>query len=175
MAASRPRESAPRGFSTARAFAIAGGLIVAVTLFDQASKSFVIDYFMRQPQAIAVTGFFNLALSFNTGISFGIFRGGADWVRWVLILAGFGIMAVLLDWLRREPGRTLSLAIGLICGGALGNIIDRIRLGAVVDFLDFYLGAWHWPAFNFADTAIVLGVLGLILDGLFQPPSSSKE
>ncbi len=175
MAASQPQETAAGAPSTARVFATAGGLIAAVALLDQASKWFIVDYFLSHPQVIEVTGFFNLTLSYNTGISFGIFRDGADWVRWILIGAAFGIMAALLIWLRREPGWILSLAIGLVCGGALGNVVDRIRIGAVVDFLDFYLGAWHWPAFNIADTAIVIGVLGLVLDGLFQPPSRSKE
>ncbi len=175
MGTSRPRETAPGAPSTARALTAAGGLIAAVALLDQASKWFVVEYFMNQPRVVEVTGFFNLVLTYNTGISFGIFSGSDAWVRWALIVAAFGIVAVLLDWLRRQPGTVLTLATGLICGGALGNVIDRIRTGAVVDFLDFYLGTWHWPAFNLADAAITLGVLGLILDGLFQPPSSSKE
>jgi len=175
LTASPTKQPAPGAFSTARALTIALGLAAAVAVLDQLSKWAVLDYFATQPHAVAVTGYFNLTLAYNTGISFGIFRDGADWMRWVLILAAFGIMAFLLAWLRREPGKLLSLAIGLVCGGALGNVIDRIRVGAVVDFMDFYLGAWHWPAFNLADSAIVAGVLGLVLDGLFQSPSSSKE
>ncbi len=174
MAASPPHGTVESVPSTARALAISGGLIGAVTLLDQASKWLVVEYFLNQPGVVEVTGFFNLVLTHNTGISFGIFSGSDDWVRWALVVAAFGIMAVLLDWLRRQPGTALALATGLICGGALGNVIDRIRTGAVVDFLDFYLGTWHWPAFNLADAAITLGVLGLILDGLFQSPSSSK-
>ncbi len=175
MTASHPHGSTAKSLSAAQALAIAAGLIVAVTLLDQASKWLIVEYFLDRPRVVEVTGFFNLVLTHNTGISFGIFRGSDDWVRWALIVAAFGIMAVLLDWLRRQPGRTLTLAIGLICGGALGNVIDRIRTGAVVDFLDFYLGTWHWPAFNLADAAITIGVVGLILDGLFRPPSSSKN
>ncbi len=161
--------------TAARALTVAGVLIAAVAGLDQLSKWAVLAYFQSQPQALEVTGFFNLILTYNTGISFGIFRDGEAWVRWVLIAVSLGIVAVLLAWLRRQPGRILAVAIGLVCGGALGNVADRILVGAVIDFLDFHLGAWHWPAFNLADSAIFLGVLGLILDGLFQPPSSSKK
>ena len=175
MSASPPHGTVESVPSTARALATSGGLIGAVTLLDQASKWFVVDYFLNRPGVVEVTGFFNIVLTHNTGISFGIFSGSNDWVRWALVAAAFGIMAVLLEWLRRQPGTFLAIATGLICGGAVGNVIDRIRTGAVVDFLDFYLGTWHWPAFNLADAAITLGVLGLILDGLFQPPSSSND
>lgn len=161
--------------TAARALTVAGGLMAAVAGLDQLSKWAVLAYFQSQPQALEITGFFNLVLTYNTGISFGFFRGGEAWVRWLLVVASLGIVAVLLAWLRRQPGRMLAVAIGLVCGGALGNIVDRVLVGAVIDFLDFHLDAWHWPAFNLADSAIFLGVLGLVLDGLFQPPSSSKK
>jgi signal peptidase II len=73
---------------------------------------------------------------------------------------------VLIYWLRRAASPFLAIAIGLIIGGAVGNVIDRLRLGAVVDFLDFHVGAYHWPAFNLADSAICIGVAAMLLDGL---------
>ena len=76
------------------------------------------------------------------------------------------IVTMLILWLKRIESSFLAVAIGLVIGGAVGNVIDRLRLGAVVDFLDFYVGAWHWPAFNVADSAICLGVAAMLLDGL---------
>ena len=172
---SPPSEATAPSLPAGRALAIAGGLIGAVTLLDQATKWIVVEQAMRPPRVIEVTGFFNLVLTHNTGISFGILRGGDDWVRWALVAAALTIVAVLLDWLRRQPGMALALSVGLICGGAIGNVIDRIRVGAVIDFLDFHIGGWHWPAFNVADSAIAVGVVALVLDGLFRAPNSSKD
>jgi signal peptidase II len=81
-------------------------------------------------------------------------------------LAAALIVAGLVYWLRRVTSALLAVAIGLIIGGAVGNVVDRIRLGAVVDFLDFHIGSWHWPAFNLADSAICVGVAAMLLDGL---------
>jgi signal peptidase II len=81
-------------------------------------------------------------------------------------LLAAAIVAVLVFWLSRVESPFLAVAIGLVIGGAIGNVIDRIRFGAVVDFLDFYIGSWHWPAFNIADSAICVGVAAMLLDGL---------
>ena len=157
-----------------RALARAGALIAAVAVLDQLSKWVIVAEVMSPPRVIEVTGFFNLVLTHNTGISFGMLRGSEGWVRWALAALALVIVAVLLNWLRREPTRHMVWAVGLICGGAIGNVIDRILVGAVVDFLDFHVGGWHWPAFNLADSAIFIGVLVLILDNLFRGASSSK-
>ncbi len=85
------------------------------------------------------------------------------------------VSGALLYWLHREPERFLALAVGLIVGGAMGNVVDRVRLGAVMDFLDFHLGTWHWPAFNLADSAITMGVAFLVFDGLFRGRRRSKK
>ena len=85
------------------------------------------------------------------------------------------VSAGLLYWLTRQPERLLSWAIGLIVGGALGNALDRAHQPGVVDFLDFHLFGWHWPAFNLADSSIFLGVAILVLDGLFREPDRSKN
>ncbi len=147
-----------------------GGLTLAVAAaaFDQLTKFWVLGFFAAHPgeNAVEMLPFFNLVLAWNRGVSFGLFNSGD--ASGTLLFAGLAalIVAALLWWLKRAQGGWLGLAIGLVIGGALGNIIDRIFRGAVVDFLDFHLGAWHWFAFNVADTAITLGVIFIALDGL---------
>lgn len=90
--------------------------------------------------------------------------GGAP--RWLLVSASLVIVGILLTWMWRSGRLLVASALGLIAGGAIGNIVDRVRFGAVTDFLDFHAGGYHWPAFNLADAAIVCGVALLLLDGL---------
>ncbi len=157
-----------------------GSLLAAVLVLvvDQVSKWIVVgEVFGRSfgdaslfggglpPPAVTVTGFFNLVLYGNRGVAFSLFDGAAG--RWVLIILALVIIAALLIWLWRVEQWLVGLAIGLIVGGALGNAVDRVRLGAVVDFLDVHAFNWHWPAFNVADSAIVVGVGLLLLDSLF--------
>ena len=131
---------------------------------------------MDPPRAIEVTGFFNLVLSYNDGVSFGLFSGSASvWKAWALGGLAVVVSAGLLYWLAREPERLLGLAVGLIVGGALGNALDRAHQPGVVDFLDFHLFGWHWPAFNVADSSIFLGVAILVFDGLFRGRVRSKN
>jgi len=141
---------------------------VAVTIIDQLTKAAVLNHFAgRFPgDREVVTSFFNLALTYNRGISFGLFNEGAGLNALIFSLAAAAIVGVLVFWLSRVTSPFLGVAIGLIIGGAIGNVIDRIRLGAVVDFLDFHLGTLHWPAFNIADSAICIGVGAMLLDGL---------
>jgi signal peptidase II len=123
-----------------------------------------------------VTGFFNLVLTYNTGVSFGIFGGAAAaWKPWALGGLALAVSVGLLYWLTRQPERLLALAVGLIVGGALGNALDRAHQPGVVDFLDFHLFGWHWPAFNLADSSIFLGVAILVFDGLFRERVRSKN
>ena len=155
-------------------------LAVLVLLLDQISKWVIIELVMSPPRIIPVTGFFNLVLTKNCGVSFGFLNQAklceSAIMPWVLSLLAAAVVGGLFYWLRRQPDRPLALAIGLIAGGALGNVADRLRLGAVVDFLDFHLsGSWHWPAFNLADSAITLGVLLLLIDGLFARQGQSIE
>lgn len=124
---------------------------------------------MQPPRAIEVTGFFNLVLTYNTGVSFGLFQGDSSWQPFFLVALNLLVAAGLLVWLRKQAFGLLPYAVGLVVGGALGNAIDRLHLPGVVDFLDFHLAGWHWPAFNIADSAIVCGVALIIADGLFQP------
>jgi signal peptidase II len=149
---------------------LARGLATAivVAILDQLSKSAVLAFFAERGfgDRETVTSFFNLALTYNRGISFGLFNGATGVNALVFSVAAGAIVAVLIYWLSRAASPFLAVAIGLIIGGAVGNVIDRLRLGAVVDFLDFHLGAAHWPAFNLADSAICIGVAAMLLDGL---------
>ena len=154
------------------------GLCVAalIVVLDQLTKAAVLAFFARGAldDGNRVAPFFNLVLTYNRGVSFGLFNavGGGRDALWFSLVAG-AIVAGLLWWLARAESPLLAVAIGLIVGGAAGNVADRIRLGAVVDFLDFHLGSWHWPAFNIADSAICLGVAAMLLDGLLLQRQAS--
>jgi len=146
------------------------GVAVVVAILDQLSKAAILAHFAgRAFDGERIAPFFNLVLTFNRGMSFGLFNaaaGGAGLDALIFSLAAAAIVAGLVYWLSRVSSPLLAVAIGLIIGGAVGNVADRIRLGAVVDFLDFHIGSWHWPAFNLADSAICLGVAAMLLDGL---------
>lgn len=146
------------------------GLIVAavIALLDQVSKWWILESVMQPiPHVIEVTPFFNLVLVWNYGVSFGTFASGASYMPYVLSGIAAVIAACLVGWLRQADRRLMALAIGCIIGGAVGNVIDRLRFGAVADFLDFHWGEWHFWAFNVADAGISVGVAFLLLDGLF--------
>ncbi len=146
---------------------IALAVATVVVILDQLSKWLVRDVIMQPPQVIEITSFFNLVITYNKGISFGLFGGGGgNWQPWFFTVLALCIVSALLLWVRHQSGRTIAIACGLIVGGAVGNVIDRIRLNAVIDFLDFHLGTWHWPAFNVADSTILLGVALLLIDNL---------
>jgi signal peptidase II len=159
------------------------GLAVAaaVAIVDQAGKGALLWHFhevgcARHQQTI--TSFLDLVLTCNTGISFGVLsRTGASSL--LFSLAAMVIVIVLVRWLSRVRAPFLAAAIGLIIGGAVGNVIDRLRFGAVVDFLYFHAGSWYWPAFNLADSAICLGVAAMLLDGLLlrraAPQAKGRE
>lgn len=116
---------------------------------------------------IYVLPFFNLVMVWNKGISFGLFNDTADYGPLILtVLAGIIVLWFVI-WLAAVQSRTQAFAIALVIGGALGNMLDRIRFKAVVDFLDFHLFGFHWPAFNISDSAIVVGVFLLIIYSLF--------
>lgn len=141
---------------------------VVVAVLDQLSKAAVLGFFAGRAFGAheRITPFFNLVLTYNRGMSFGLFNNGAGVNALLFSLVAASIVAVLVYWLSRVDSPFLAVAIGLVIGGAIGNVIDRARFGAVVDFLDFCLGSWHWPAFNLADSAICIGVAAMLLDGL---------
>lgn len=137
----------------------------AVVLADQIIKWWAVGVLGDEPYGIEILSFFNLVLVWNKGISFGIF-GGGSLPPWLLAAIALAVTLALAIWLRKAETRLLALAIGLVIGGALGNVIDRFRFGAVADFLDFHWGAYHWPAFNLADAAISVGAVILLIDAL---------
>lgn len=155
------------------------GLLVAlgVTVIDQFSKHLLKSLLVHQPGGMEVIpGFFNLVIVWNRGVSFGMLGGDGALPPWVLSMVSVVISIALFLWLRRVTLRWSAIAIGLVIGGAVGNVIDRALWGAVFDFADFYIGTWHWPAFNVADAAIVLGVAALLLESLFRPgPGSAQQ
>jgi len=145
-------------------------LAVVVALLDQASKLWILGLMLpRQPgqQIIELLPFFNLVLVWNRGVSFGLFNNpDSPWNALALTLVAAAIVGGLVVWLRRATHGLIVFAIGLVIGGAIGNVVDRLRFGAVVDFLDVHAGAWHWPAFNVADSAICIGVALMLIDSL---------
>ncbi len=142
-------------------------LALLVLILDQLTKAWVLDI-MQPPQTIVVTSFFNLVLTWNRGVSFGLLYHQHDYMPYVLSAVAFIICAWLGRWLLRVENLMVALALGLVLGGAIGNVVDRLRFGAVVDFLDFHVANWHWPSFNLADTCIVVGVGLLLLDGWLE-------
>jgi signal peptidase II len=150
-------------------------IALAVIALDQASKAWIVGFFAeRSGEPVAVlTPFFNFVLTGNRGMSFGLFNNNAAMNTTVFTVLAAAIVIALIIWLRRVPNPLMRLAIGMIIGGAIGNVIDRLMRGAVVDFLDFHLGNWHWYAFNIADAAICLGVIALLLDGLLARPKAA--
>jgi len=148
--------------------ALASGVLAA----DQISKWAALDHFNQAPSQIEVTSFFNLVLVWNRGVSFGMFGGAGSWGPWALVGLAVVISIFLSVWMVRADTRTTALGLALIIGGAVGNVIDRVRFGAVVDFLDFHAMGYHWPAFNVADSAITIGAAVLILESLFNKPET---
>ena len=147
-------------------------ILFLVVLVDQATKWWISAVMQSFPTIIPISDFFNLVLVMNTGVSFGIFGGGDWWVRWVLVICASVLTVGLVFWMIKTKERPLSFGLAFIIGGALGNLIDRIRLGAVVDFLDFHYQGWHWPAFNIADSAITCGVAIILIDSLYSRKSN---
>jgi signal peptidase II len=147
------------------------GLVVAagILLADQITKMFFLDLVAQHsPPVITVTPFFNIVQVWNTGVSFGLFQEDSTVRSWTLIAVAAAVLVWLSLWLWRAQSRLVAVALGGIIGGAIGNIIDRVRFGAVFDFVDLHAFGWHWPAFNVADSAIVIGVGLLLIDG-FRP------
>ena len=147
------------------------GTAAAIIGVDQASKLLVLRHFGAAgcvDHRETATGFLDLVLTCNRGMSFGLFNRGEGLSVPLFTLAAAAVVALLVYWLSRVRSDILAGSIGLIIGGAIGNVIDRIRLGGVVDFLYFHLGSWYWPAFNLADSAICIGVVVMLLEGLLS-------
>ncbi|MEK7802650.1 MAG: signal peptidase II [Pseudomonadota bacterium] len=174
--------------------------ILGLILLDQVSKWWIIEMTLRPqlfeaggaslpfgtwltthgqdlfpPASLPIYSFFNIVMVWNKGVSFGMFSSAHDIMPY--ILSGFAVLmvSVLLVWLVRATYFVTTIPLTLVISGALANVWDRVRFGAVADFLDFHVGDWHYPAFNIADCCIVVGVAGLALDGLlFEPRRRQK-
>jgi signal peptidase II len=140
-----------------------------VVALDQLSKYVVVEKLANLPP-VEVTSFFNLVLVYNRGAAFSFLAGAGGWQR-----EFFTIIALIWLLYRYPQQRLFSLALALVLGGAIGNVIDRVMIGAVVDFLDFHAFGWHWPAFNVADSAITCGAALLIWDGIFGSSQNKAE
>ena len=144
------------------------GIAALIAILDQFTKVLILGSF-QYGEHLPITSFFNLVRVHNLGAAFSFLSDAGGWQRW--LFTGIGVVATLfMTWmLRAHAGQRLFCsAISLILGGAVGNVIDRLIHGYVVDFLDFYWGRWHFPAFNLADSAITLGAMLLILDELLR-------
>ena len=148
-------------------------LAAIIVIFDQVTKALVLSN-LEPYQAIEWAPFLSCVLVFNTGISFGLFAGETALLRWVLIGLALAVSVLLTSWLYKEKRLRVASALGLILGGAIGNVVDRIFRHAVVDFLDLHIGGWHWPAFNLADSAITVGVVLYVFTSLRDQLRSSK-
>ena len=151
-------------------------LTLLVIVLDQGSK-LLADQMLEYYQAVPVMPFFNLTLSYNAGAAFSFLSDAGGWQRWFFILLALVVSTVLFVWLQRLDNgqRMLAVALALVLGGAVGNLIDRIAYGHVIDFIDVYYQQWHWPIFNIADSAITVGVVILIIDGLFSKHEVQKS
>jgi len=150
----------------------------AILIADQATKFIVLQVMDLSPGvAIPVTRFLDLSLTYNRGISYGLWPQDSDLGRYVLIAISFAAAGFFVIWLGRTGSRLIAVALGLLIGGALGNAVDRLIHGAVVDFVSLHAFGWRWYVFNVADSAIVAGVVGLLYDAVLggatkRPPST---
>lgn len=147
-------------------------LALAVLLGDQLSKMWFLSKGFEPGQSEPVFGPFALTMVWNRGVSFGLFRAEVEWVRWALTIFSFAVAVTIAVWARKVQRPLLGWAFGLIMGGAIGNMIDRLRFGAVADFLDFHGLGFPW-VFNIADSAITIGVILMLLDSFRRetPPA----
>jgi signal peptidase II len=154
------------------------GVAAAVIIVDQVTKLWIMTVFALHEQLTVIPGFFNLVYVTNTGAAFGFLAGDKTWLRQFFFVTvsiiALVVIALAYNHLKKQS-RIFVYSLGLIAGGAVGNLIDRLRFGSVVDFLDFYLGSYHWPAFNAADSAITVGVGLFLLGTLLQQIKEGRE
>lgn len=138
-----------------------------IIVFDQLTKQLVEASFMVY-ETLSVLPFFNLILAYNEGAAFSFLSDQGGWQRWFFAFVAALVTVVLVVWLSRlKDEKVLAISLSLVIGGAIGNLIDRLMLGYVIDFLDFFYAQYHWPAFNVADIAISVGVFLMFVDALF--------
>ena len=141
---------------------------IIVIIADQITKFWIIDKIMLPPRIITINEYFNIVLTWNNGIIFGLFNNDNKINALVISSIAIVIILFLIRLLSKAETKKLNIGFGLIIGGAVGNIVDRSIYGAVMDFLDLHIGTYHWPAFNIADSSITIGAIILIADSLFS-------
>ena len=152
-------------------------LSAIVVALDQASKAIAIHLLEPQVPHAVIPGFLNWTLAYNTGAAFSFLADQEGWQRWLFTALAIGVSAVLTRWLARTPRADWrnALPLALVIGGAIGNLIDRIRIGHVIDFIQVYYRDWAFPSFNVADSAISVGAVLLIWFALFAKSSASSR
>jgi len=144
------------------------GLALLILIADQFTKIMVLGYF-RLGDSLRVTSFFNLVRVHNEGAAFSFLADASGWQRWFFSAVGLGASIFIVWMLKSHPGQRLfAFAMACILGGAIGNVIDRLVHGHVVDFLQFHYAGWYFPSFNVADSAITIGAIAMILDELLR-------
>ena len=143
-------------------------LSIFIVFLDQLSK-YYISHQLDLYESFRLLYGVNITYIHNAGAAFSFLSDAGGWQRWLFIVLSTGISIALVFWLKEQPSERvwLSIALALVLGGAVGNLIDRILLGYVVDFIDIYYKSWHWPVFNIADSAITVGVIMLIIDSFW--------
>lgn len=150
-------------------------LSLAVVVLDQISKQLV-ESSLLVYETVPILPYFNLTLAYNEGAAFSFLSDQGGWQRWFFTLVAVVVVVILAVWLKRlHHERLLAAALSLVIGGAFGNLLDRLLFGHVIDFLDFYYGAHHWPAFNVADMAITLGVALMFVDAFVGRGGEAKS
>ena len=152
-----------------------GWLSLLVIVLDQATK-YLAEALLVMHRPISVLPSLNLMLTYNTGAAFSFLADAGGWQRWFFLSLGLIVSIGLVAWLYRlkPEEKRLAAALALILGGAIGNLIDRVWLGQVIDFIQLYYGHWYWPAFNIADSAITLGATLLVLDSFWSREASPR-
>ena len=140
-------------------------LSLFILVADQISKQLA-ESAVQLYERVALLPHLNLTLAYNRGAAFSFLSDQGGWQRWFFSVLAMGVTLVLIVWLRQldRANRWTAISLSLIVGGAVGNLVDRLLFGHVIDFIDFYYGQWHWPAFNVADSAITVGVVMMLLD-----------
>jgi signal peptidase II len=149
-------------------------LAILVLLLDQVTKLAILEWVQPPPAGVSITGFLAIVLVWNRGMSFGMFNTGEPLVPWILGALAVAVAIGLVWWLAKAQRWLVIVGVSLVLGGAVGNLIDRLLYGAVVDFVLLHAGDWRFPAFNVADSAITLGVIALLWDSLFTGQESRK-
>jgi signal peptidase II len=154
------------------------GLVAAIVVLaaDQASKWWILDV-VRLPDIgqIVLLPVLNFTMVWNRGVTFGLLTGFGQWSYLLLAAVALAVVVILVIWLRRAESPLVATALGVIVGGALSNVVDRLRFGAVVDFIHAHIGNWSWYVFNVADAAIVCGVAALVLDSLLPRTRDARS